>query len=731
MRMNGNSIKEKEKPLVSIGMGVYNAEQFLAIAIQSILDQDYPNIELVISDNGSQDESEKIYRDFAKKDSRVTYRRNNKNINPLKNWCMLLDMCQGVYHTWAADHDFHHPKFISSLVGKFERNDDNLIMAYTDARYIDVNGIPIREIQEDIDTRGLSAPERFRKVMWGLTYCTPMYGLFRSETLKKTYVERSITGPDRVFMAEYSLLGTFARHKKPLFFMRQNRPPENYIQTKKRQMKWFVPNRYESFVPTIMRDYEHIKVVQASCKLNTIDKETIVEDILRWHHADPHKHSEREVGRLIQSGIKVLTSQEYTEKEKINAAKEYARIVNISRPFRPGLSSEMNGLFDLSKKVLKKDRSDLCNKKLPKKVNNIHMDDESCGRLSGKNDSVKNPLVTIGMPVFNQSPYFEKAIETILAQSYKNFELIISDNDSNNRFVEMCEFYAKTDKRIRVIKHKYNMGWVANADIVFNSGTGKYLHLSTGRDLYHPEYISSLVKTFTGKQRSIVMCYPRSAYIDENDKFLPGASGKMVDTGGMGPVERFKNTIWNFNLEDIYSGLFRKPALLNAWTPYTARGPVYMLAAKLSLLGSIAPIDSKLFYKRIDQEDKKCTLAKQKYAKRFSLTKTEEIIPFTMLAFEHISAVLGSDLNKNEKDMLCSEIKICFTERFGLENEALAFLQKGIELLKTEKQKLKYSTYILDEMKQLAKICEVFNPAYRVGLKKIANLLGHVFSVGL
>ena len=74
-------------PRVSIGLPVFNGEQFLPAAIDSLLDQTYSDFELVISDNGSTDNTETICRDYAAKDPRVRYYRSNRNRGSVLAFC--------------------------------------------------------------------------------------------------------------------------------------------------------------------------------------------------------------------------------------------------------------------------------------------------------------------------------------------------------------------------------------------------------------------------------------------------------------------------------------------------------------------------------------------------------------------------------------------------------------------------------------------------------------------
>ena len=76
------------QPLVSIGMPIFDAEQYLVGALRAVLAQDYPNFELIISDNGSKDGTKEICLEFQKTDSRIRYIRHPKNLGASKNFAL-------------------------------------------------------------------------------------------------------------------------------------------------------------------------------------------------------------------------------------------------------------------------------------------------------------------------------------------------------------------------------------------------------------------------------------------------------------------------------------------------------------------------------------------------------------------------------------------------------------------------------------------------------------------
>ena len=119
-----NNVEPITAPLVSIGLPVYNGARKVIAAIEGILAQTYRNFELIISDNCSTDETEKICRNFAAKDKRIKYIRQAENIGALKNFKFVLEQAQGQYFFWAACDDWRSPDFVEVNVAFLEANLD-------------------------------------------------------------------------------------------------------------------------------------------------------------------------------------------------------------------------------------------------------------------------------------------------------------------------------------------------------------------------------------------------------------------------------------------------------------------------------------------------------------------------------------------------------------------------------------------------------------------------------
>lgn len=116
------TIEKSYFPVVSIGMPVYNGGSLLCKALDTLLAQLFRNFEIIISDNASSDNTEKICREYEKNDSRIRYYRQNINQGVGPNFLFVLKQAKGTYFMWAAHDDTWEPSFIASTLHALTKN---------------------------------------------------------------------------------------------------------------------------------------------------------------------------------------------------------------------------------------------------------------------------------------------------------------------------------------------------------------------------------------------------------------------------------------------------------------------------------------------------------------------------------------------------------------------------------------------------------------------------------
>jgi glycosyltransferase involved in cell wall biosynthesis len=245
---------EQHVPLVSIGLAVYNGENYLREAIDSILAQTFSDFELIISDNASTDSTAEICQEYACLDNRIRYHRNATNIGGANNENQTFRMSRGKYFRWAAHDDVLAPALLERCVEVME-GDPGVVLCYTAINVIDAEGTRMGNIFRN---HGASshAVARFRAIVTAKDYCEETYGLMRSEVLRRTRLQLDYTGSDRTLMSELTLYGRFHAIPEYLFFKRMHAANE-YLDWRTR-MAWFNPSfRGRIFFPfwAQFRDY--------------------------------------------------------------------------------------------------------------------------------------------------------------------------------------------------------------------------------------------------------------------------------------------------------------------------------------------------------------------------------------------------------------------------------------------------------------------------------------------
>lgn len=124
-----------EQPLVSVGLPIYNAGELTHKILDILLSQDYTNIQIIISDNASTDQTWEICQQYALKNDRIQVYQNKRNRGYLYNFSRVFDLSTGDYFMWAAHDDYWHPNFISCCVAELETHPE-AIMCFTDQLHI-------------------------------------------------------------------------------------------------------------------------------------------------------------------------------------------------------------------------------------------------------------------------------------------------------------------------------------------------------------------------------------------------------------------------------------------------------------------------------------------------------------------------------------------------------------------------------------------------------------------
>ena len=214
-------------PVITVGLPVYNGDNYLEEAVNSVLTQDFADFELVIRDNASNDRTESICRHFEELDERVRYVRNPRNVGAAPNFNALVGDARGEYFKWMAHDDIIEPEFLSACLRALEE-DAEAVLACPTVRFIDAQGSPLEEYISSFRTHDSDRVIRFGDTLYGHK-CFEVFGLIRLPQLRETRLIAGYNNGDGVLLGHLALLGKFAVVPGSLFLSRCHGEQSMYL----------------------------------------------------------------------------------------------------------------------------------------------------------------------------------------------------------------------------------------------------------------------------------------------------------------------------------------------------------------------------------------------------------------------------------------------------------------------------------------------------------------------
>ncbi len=229
-------------PSVSIGVPVYNGDRYLATALDSLLAQTFEDYEIVISDNASTDDTSEICRDYASRDGRIRYLRNEVNRGGAFNFSRVVGETKGRYFRWAAHDDLLAPTCIERCVDVLDNAPAQVCMVFPRTEIIDSEGAFVRDHVAELHLREAEPHERLRHLVRNIVMGNEIFGLIRRSALEKTRLLDTFPTADYVLLAELSLLGQFWEIPETLFHRREHAEMSRQANPDAAQFaEWFLP----------------------------------------------------------------------------------------------------------------------------------------------------------------------------------------------------------------------------------------------------------------------------------------------------------------------------------------------------------------------------------------------------------------------------------------------------------------------------------------------------------
>ncbi len=233
--------------LASVGVPVFQGENFLDETMTALRKQTYPNLEILVSDNASTDSTQEIVKRHQEADERVRLIVQESNIGAAENYNEVFRASAGEFFAWNAHDDLTTPDFIAAGVEALVANSD-AVLAIARPYRVDASGRKTEEIPVPEELGSEHPHIRFRAAARS-SPAGLVFGLFRSKTLAYTHLHGHFSGSDRNFVAETMLYGPMVWAGESEFHLREHRQRSVRSHSRKKQKfshardAWYDPNR--------------------------------------------------------------------------------------------------------------------------------------------------------------------------------------------------------------------------------------------------------------------------------------------------------------------------------------------------------------------------------------------------------------------------------------------------------------------------------------------------------
>jgi glycosyltransferase involved in cell wall biosynthesis len=269
--------------------------------------------------------------------------------------------------------------------------------------------------------------------------------------------------------------------------------------------------------------------------------------------------------------------------------------------------------------------------------------------------SVERPTVSVCLPVYNGERYVRDAINSVLGQTFTDFELVVSDNGSTDKTEEICRSFAAADPRVRYHRANVNRGLAWNFNTAFALATGRYLTWLAHDDVMAREYVERCVETLEADSGA-VLCFSNGTHVDEK-----GAVVKAIapdnDGEAHSPSERFKKIIRLEHACDAVFGLMRRDVLRQTRLhgPYADSDRV--LLAEMGLRGRFRLLRECLYSRRVHAQRTTKVYDLRERTLIFDPTKAgKTFFPFALKVQGFVSAVHRARLPLLERYRCCRHL---------------------------------------------------------------------------
>lgn len=206
--------------------------------------------------------------------------------------------------------------------------------------------------------------------------------------------------------------------------------------------------------------------------------------------------------------------------------------------------------------------------------------------------------MSIGLPVYNGEAFLGEAIESILGQTFTDFELIISDNASTDGTEAICRRFAAQDERVRYHRQERNLGAAPNYNFTFHAARGEYFKWSAHDDVIEPTMLERCVEVLDADP-DVQLAFPRTLRINATGEVMgPYPDYSQMRLASERPRERFGDMVCEMHNCVAFFGVMRRKELESTILHAAHEDGDRHLLAQLALRGTLVEVPEYLFKRR-------------------------------------------------------------------------------------------------------------------------------------
>lgn len=225
------------------------------------------------------------------------------------------------------------------------------------------------------------------------------------------------------------------------------------------------------------------------------------------------------------------------------------------------------------------------------------------------------PRISFAVPAYNCERYIAQSIESLLAQTFGDFELVISDNASTDGTEDICRRYAALDRRVRYVRRDTNVGGPGNFRYVFSLCSAEFHKWSTADDFWDPTYVEKCMRVLDARP-DVVLCYSHTRLVNSDGAPIEDYRDNL-DLDDPSPRRRFAQVLDRIGLCHAHLGVIRRAAMARTRLIGNERASDAHFLAELALYGKFAIVPEWLFYRRFHEQSSSWNRSSDEHQKKY------------------------------------------------------------------------------------------------------------------